>query len=183
MSKYSYKNKKDFFNPAGTVTKGVKIKLEGNWTAISWMMASLPLDIKQSYIKAQITIAKKLKTIIKNHIKNNDLGWQELDSSTIRRKGHDRPWYDTGAIYNNIDIVTKGVNVFVGIKPGIMTYKGDRTLTAIAASMEYGTGKMPARPLFLPSSKEIKRSYVNRVLGQHLTRKILSKYGVRPRYM
>ena len=49
--------------------------------------------------------------------------------------------------------------------------------------MEYGTRKMVARPLFLPSSKELKRSYVNKVFGIHLTRKMLSKYGVRPKYM
>lgn len=182
MASYKYKDKNQFFNPAGTVAKGAKIKMEGDWMAASWMMANMPIDIRTSYIAAQTTIAKKLQTIIKNHIKNDDLGWRRLDPKTEARKGHGRPWYDTGAIYNNIDIITKGVNVFVGIQPGIMSYDGERTLTAIAASMEYGTGRMPARPLFLPSSKEIKRTYVNKVFGIHLTRKLLTKYGVRPSY-
>tara|TARA_R110002020_G_scaffold54690_5_gene152280 strand:- start:6576 stop:7121 length:546 start_codon:yes stop_codon:yes gene_type:complete len=181
MSKYT--DKRSFFNPAGNIAKGVKIKMEGKWTAASWMMASMPMDIRNSYIAAQVTIGKKLKQIIKDHIKNSDLGWEPLADSTRDRKGHGRPWYDTGAIYNNIDIITKGTNVFVGVRPGVMHPKGKRTLTAVAASMEYGTNKMVARPLFLPSSKELKRSYVNKVFGIHLTRKMLSKYGVRPKYM
>lgn len=180
MSRYT--DKKSFFNPAGTVAKGAQVKMEGNWTAMSWMMANMPADITTSYIAAQSTIGKKLVEIVKNHIKNSDLPWRALAQKTIDAKGHGRPWYDTGAIYNNIDIVTKGINVFVGVKSGVMHPKGKRTLTAVAASMEYGTSKMPARPLFLPSSKELKRSYVNKVFGIHLTRKLLTKYGVRPIY-
>ena len=177
----NFKDARKTFN-TGSVTKGAKIKLEGNWESMSWMMKTMPLEIKQSYIKAQTTMAKRLRKIIREHINNNDMGWASLHKKTIERKGHNRPWYDTGSIYNNISIITKGTNVFVGVKEGLMSDDGRRSLAGIAGAMEYGTGKMTARPLFLPSSREIDQRYMQRVFGQHLTFKLRMKYGIKPRY-
>jgi hypothetical protein len=172
---------KAFKNRPSSV-KGAQIKLEGDWGNMARMMNTMPLDIRTSYIKAQTTMAKRLQKIIKEHIMDNDMGWKALNKRTISIKGHGNPWYDTGAIYNNISIITKGMKVFVGIPKGSSSYDGKRSLQSIAGAMEYGTGKMTARPLFLPSSREIDQRYMQRVFGQHLTFKLRRKYGIKPKY-
>ncbi len=162
----------------GGVSTGVKFQLEGRWRAMNTAMGMLGPDIMMAYMSTQLEIAEKLLKIIKGHIYNQDLGWVPLADSTQKRKGHDNAYIDTGLLNNSITILTRGTRVTVGIPRNIQAKDGVY-LADIASMMEYGAGKMPARPLWGPSRDEMDRKTVTKIFATRLGG-ILLRHGITP---
>ena len=167
---------------------GVKFKLDGRWVGATRLISSLSPDIQLAYMTAQRQIAKRLLRIVKGHIRNQDL-WNgvPLSESTIGRKGHDKVYIDTGKYQRSIKIITRGFRIYVGIPKSVTNERG-QSYGDIASMLEYGfmaqgKYKVPPRPLWEPSRKEISRRYVKRVFSLHLSKIMMTKYGVRPRIL
>lgn len=142
---------------------------------------------------AQLRTAERIKKTIRKHIRENgaSLGkdWPALTPKTKKyktkkgyaSKAHLR-WNFTGVIYNNIVINQRGLNTVVTLRPNVKNTKigGDSTLAQIAMRMEYGTSKMPSRPLFRPVQREYKENGVLKTLTvYHIKRVIMMKHGVK----
>ena len=99
-----------------------------------------------------------LKTYI-NHIESQDLNWTPLSQRTIELKGGDSTIYvETGYLKENLQVVRvkipKKVSVFIGASSQKTTPDGIK-FSDLMMWLEYGTDKIPPRPLIRPSWEEV----------------------------
>ena len=99
------------------------------------------------------TIGGMLKIALSDRIQGGDSSWAPLSQSWAEEKGHDRPWYFTGILGGSIDWEVKDGKVYAGlIDAG--SYRDGENIATVAHKLEYGKGKIPARPLFRPVAEE-----------------------------
>lgn len=96
---------------------------------------------------------------LRGHIDSQDLGWTPLSPKTVALKGGDTTIYvETGTLRNGLTVrkikSSNSVTIFVGASPWKRHKKG-MPLSQLMIWLEYGTDKMPARPLIEPTSKEV----------------------------
>lgn len=98
-------------------------------------------------------IGARLEKAFKEGIKTGDSSWAPLSPSWIEQKGHANPWYYTGRLEKAIEYEVNDDGVHVGILKH-ESYPDGETVASVAAQMEYGASKIPARPLFAPVFEE-----------------------------
>jgi len=120
-----------------------------------------------------------VKTLV-GHIENQDLSWTPLSDVTVMLKGGDTTIYvETGFLKSNL-ITRKvktsgGFTFYIGAPKDVVHAPSGVPLDKIMLWLEYGTDKIPARPLFRPTEEEIKP-----ILREHwsaLLKELLSQSG------
>ena len=94
------------------------------------------------------------------HIDSQDLGWTPLADSTVILKGSSKIYVETGTLKNNLKVrkisaPSMGYSIFIGANPWT-TNKDGTKLSDLMIWLEYGTSRMPARPLIRPTWDEVK---------------------------
>ncbi len=93
-------------------------------------------------------IGARYERALVERIHEGDPSWAPLSAAWVEQKGHGNQWYYTGSLESAIKYEIRGDSVYIGIvKP-----EGDIGL--IATQLEFGTSKIPARPLFAPVADE-----------------------------
>jgi hypothetical protein len=178
------------------VTRGfnfnTEIRLTGGWPQTQRMVDDLDQIIRLGVYRGKMSAAKKLKEIVKKHIRTSggSLGWAPLKDSTKEwkaRKGYDssRILYASGTYYRSIKVWSKGSKVYVGVKNNTYNPYSKRTVGQIARMLEYGSiaRSIPARPLWLPSFKEMGRNNkVKKLVLWHIRKEFRMRHGVTPRF-
>ena len=102
-------------------------------------------------------LAKMAKTCLRKGIppKNSGVSWPPHAASTTRRLGEHTLLYWSSQYYHAIGLYTRGRNIFVGVESGVKKTRPDGrnsglTLLQVAKILEFGGGKVPARPLWIP---------------------------------
>ena len=102
-------------------------------------------------------LAKMAKTCLRNGIppKNSGVSWPPHAASTTRRLGEHTLLYWSSQYYHAIGVYKRGRNIFVGVNSGVKKTRPDGrnsglTLLQVAKILEFGGGKVPARPLWIP---------------------------------
>lgn len=131
----------------------------GDWQGVYRFFDSMGIEVKKKALQAQWDICKQLKRVVVGHILAQDLPWEKLAPATRRNKteNKDMIYIDSETYLNNIKVWKHNGQAFVGVKKGT-TYKrksGNVSLERVAIWMEFGTSKMPARPLWGPSIEEL----------------------------
>ena len=171
----------------------VQVKLSGPIHRIENMLFDLSNCTTAGAKLAQMKTAERIKKDIRKHIREDGASigeyWPALTKKTQAyksKKGYaskaTKRWNMTGLLYNNIILQNIGNNVVVTVRPNIKNQKtgGKATLAKIALQMEYGTSKMPPRPLFKPVHREYKKNGVLQALTLwHIRNIIMVKHGVR----
>ena len=130
----------------------------GDWAMAQSMSQSFRSgDFVKSLRKDFEALAKAIAIEIQRHIQRQDLPWPALSSSTIRAKGHDRIFIDTGQYFEAIRYkVTKRsryklrLDVFMhGNHPSGIS------MEQLAFYLEGGTTRIPARRLWKPVFNQI----------------------------
>lgn len=138
---------------------GFTAKKIGDWTGVENFFKSLGVEMKKKINQSQWEICKKLRDTVIHHIQDQDLNWQDLSERTTKRKKKNKDiiLIDTETYINNIKLWRQGGKAFVGVKKGTLYKRKDATvsLERVAIWLEYGTSKMPARPLWNPSIDEL----------------------------
>jgi hypothetical protein len=134
-------------------------KTVGDWSGVIKFFKDSGIEVRKKTMDAQWEICKKLKSILIRHIIANDLNWANLSPITRANKKENKNmiYMDTELYINSIQVWRNGLNAQVGLKKGA-TYRrksGSVSLERVAMWMEYGTQKMPARPLWAPSIEEL----------------------------
>lgn len=132
----------------------------GDWTRAGAVLQGLSVNLCPAF-KAQIQEDGELilKTIL-NHIDRQDLNWTPLSERTIELKGGDSTIYvETGFLRENLEVrkvraPKNGVTLFVGASAWKTTPDGVK-FSDLMIWLEYGTDKMPPRPLIRPSWEEV----------------------------
>jgi len=107
--------------------------------------------------------AEVVRDEAKSAIGTYKYGWQPLDPATVARKGADTPLLQTGAYRESFEArVLNDAEAVVG--------SSDHK----AAWLEYGTPKMPPRPV-LPGALNASRAKVHRILEGSFVRRLLGK--------
>jgi hypothetical protein len=98
-------------------------------------------------------IGAHFERLLVTRIKEGDPGWAPLSEAWEAQKGHGRQWYHTGRLEGAIEYKVDKHVVYIGIIDGGEQGK-------VAHWLEFGTSKIPARPLFRPIYHENEKEIV-----------------------
>ena len=132
----------------------------GDWTRAGVVLQGLSVNLVPAF-KAQIEEDGKLilKRLL-DHIDAQDLPWTPLAERTIELKGGDQTIYvETGYLRDNLQVrriksVANGITLFIGASAWKRTPDGVK-LSDLMIWLEYGTDKIPPRPLIRPTWEEV----------------------------
>ena len=97
--------------------------------------------------------------VIRGHIRNQSLPWTPLSAETVRIKGHDDIYVETGLLSSGLEVKKMGVGgneIFIGFSEG-KAHESGLSFAQLMIFNEYGTVNAPARPLIRPSFEEVKK--------------------------
>jgi hypothetical protein len=129
---------------AGKFLTGVSAKLDPHFRAMVDEAGNLLLEKMSAHIGAQ------------------DLGWAPLAESTVALKNGDETVYvETGFLRDNIKVrrigsANSNYSIFVGADAWTTHAPSGEKFSEIMIWMEYGTDRMPPRPLIAPTWEEMR---------------------------
>lgn len=97
---------------------------------------------------------------MRSHIDNQDLNWTPLAERTVELKGGDDTIYiETGALQSGLVVrrvksTVKGSTLFIGASPW-KRHEGGMKMSELLIWLEYGTDKIPPRPIVQPTIEEV----------------------------
>lgn len=138
----------------------ISVSKFGDWAKAGAVLRGINVKLFPSF-KAQLQEDGELilETIL-NHIDRQDLNWTPLAQRTVELKGGDSTIYvETGYLRDNISVrkiksSSKDFTLFVGASAWKTTPSGLK-FSDLMIWLEYGTDKMPPRPLIRPSWEEV----------------------------
>ena len=120
-------------------------------------------DIHREFAKY---LAEIIRTEFSNAIDDQRFKrwWPPLNMNYLRYKRvHHlsmKTWKATGLLQKSIVAKRRAISYYVGVDPN-KRYRNGAKVIDIAACMEYGTSRMPARPLFRPIFEDIRKNVKN----------------------
>lgn len=140
----------------------------GDWMKFRVTLSSL-LDSNANENKEKDLLEKLGRAIVrslKSHIRSQDLGWVPLSESTVRKKGFDTIYVDSGDFLKSLShevTVTNGVASLEVFPDG--DHSSGIPMQEIADYLEYGTVNMAPRPLWRPVFAELESGrYLKNIL-------------------
>ncbi len=138
----------------------MSLTLTGDWNKAGVYLKNLAVKLKPAF-EAQLWEDGQfvLKTM-QDHIDNQDLDWTPLAERTVELKGGDTTIYvETGELRNGLTVrriksTAKGSTLFIGASPW-KRHKGGMKMSDLMIWLEYGTDKIPPRPLVQPTIEEV----------------------------
>ena len=138
----------------------LSLTLTGDWNRAGLYLKNLSVRLKpafeaQLYEDGQFVLEK-----MRGHIDDQDLNWTPLAERTIELKGGDDTIYvETGALRDGLTVrriksTVKGSTIFVGASPW-KRHEGGMKMSDLMIWLEYGTDKIPPRPLVQPTIEEV----------------------------
>ena len=132
-------------------------------------MKNLAVKLKPSFEAQFFEDGQFVLEKMQDHIDSQDLNWTPLAERTVELKGGDTTIYiETGQLRNGLVVrriksSAKGSTIFVGASPWKRHESGVR-MSDLMIWLEYGTDKMPPRPLVQPTFEEVQD-----ILKEHWT--------------
>lgn len=138
----------------------MSLTLTGEWNRAGVYLRNLAVNLKPAF-EAQLwedghLVLEKMR----DHIESQDLNWTPLSDRTIELKGGDDTIYvETGALKNGLTVrrvksSVKGSTLFIGASPW-KRHEGGMKMSELMIWLEYGTDKIPPRPLVQPTIEEV----------------------------
>lgn len=146
------------------MSQGLELHLEGDWDRAVFSLQNLAKKLNPSFKSDFDSDAEYVLETLKNHIVRQDLGWVPLSEHTIQLKGGSKTiMIETGTLLNSFEVKPVSGNdysLFVGVDSG--SHPSGEDVQDIMMWLEYGTDKMPPRPLIQPTYKEVQKELKNR---------------------
>jgi len=136
--------------------------LKGDWNKLISSLTSLKDGLGVAMHSKLDEDGELVLEVMKGHIRDQDLNWRPLANSTIKKKsGNDTIYVESGWVYDNLEALkvrsnSKRGTLFIGASRN-KTHPSGANFSSLLAWMEYGTEKMPPRPLIRPSYLEAKK--------------------------
>ena len=132
----------------------------GDWAKAGAILQAISVNLLPLYKARLEENGNLILETLKGHIDNQDLPWVPLSERTIELKGGDDTIYvETGFLRDNLQVrriksVKNGVTIFVGASAWKRTPQGLK-FSDLMIWLEYGTDKIPPRPLIRPTFDEL----------------------------
>lgn len=126
------------------------------------LLKKTPEILNQAYLNTANRFGERLARMAKTCLRrgmpppNSGVSWPPHAASTTRRLGAHTLLYWSTQYYHAIGVYKRGKYVFVGVRSNTKKTRPDGsnpsglTLTQVAKILEFGGGKVPARPLWIP---------------------------------
>jgi len=143
----------------------------------------LPKTADQFIYEFEKAEAEVLLTMIKKHIQAQDLNWVPLKEGYARRKRrlelNPGIWIATEDLYHKLQVVEENGKFYIGAPAGVIHKPSGLEINKIIGILEYGTytERIPARPLFEPSKREVKRGIPKRfvIFSKNYIKRIITQ--------
>lgn len=138
----------------------LKLRKYGDWARAGAVLRGLCTNITPAFTAKLREDGELILDTLRGHIDNQDLNWVPLSENTIELKGGDATVYvETGFLRDNLKVrkvrsSSKGVSFFIGADAWTTTPEGEK-FSDLMIWLEYGTDKIPPRPLIRPTWEEI----------------------------
>lgn len=139
---------------------GLSMKKYGDWAKAGIVLQGLSKNLTPSFQAQLREDGELILSELRGHIDKQDLNWVPLSEHTIELKGgSDTVYVETGFLYNNLKVrkvraPKNGVTFFIGADAWTTTPSGEK-FSDLMIWLEYGTDKIPPRPLIRPTWEEI----------------------------
>lgn len=141
------------------------LEMTGDWNRAGLYLRNLAVKLHPAfegklYEDGQLVLEK-----MRGHIDNQDLNWTPLSKRTIALKGGSEVIYiETGKLRDGLTVrriksTVKGSTLFIGASPW-KKHDGIK-MSDLMIWLEYGTDKIPPRPLVQPTVDEVKELLKN----------------------
>lgn len=141
------------------------LEMTGDWNRAGLYLRNLAVKLRPAfegklYEDGQLVLEK-----MRGHIDNQDLNWTPLSKRTIALKGGSEVIYiETGKLRDGLTVrriksTVKGSTLFIGASPW-KKHDGIK-MSDLMIWLEYGTDKIPPRPLVQPTVDEVKELLKN----------------------
>lgn len=140
---------------------GFNLKMTGDWHRAGITLKNLAVKLYPAFSAKIYEDGEMVLERMKGHIYNQDLNWEPLAESTVALKGGDTTiMIDTGTLVDGLTVrriksTTKGSTIFVGASPWKTHAPSGMKMSDIMIWLEYGTDKIPPRPLVEPTMEEV----------------------------
>lgn len=140
----------------------MRLEIQGDWNKAGLILKNLENNFSP-VMRAHLTEEGNfVLDMIKWHVAAQDLRWTPLAERTIELKGGDDTIYmETGELINGLVVrkIKSKQNVdtiYVGASPWKRHKGSGAKMSDLLLWLEYGTDKIPPRPLMEPVFKEVK---------------------------
>lgn len=137
------------------------VRKYGDWEKAGAVLQTLNANLVPAFSLKVDEQGKIVLNKLLEHIEKQDLNWVPLSPKTIALKGGSETIYvDTGYLRENLNVrriksPKNAYTIFIGASPWKRTPKGEK-FSNIMLWLEYGTDKIPPRPLIRPTWAEVK---------------------------
>lgn len=136
------------------------LMMTGDWHRAGVYMKNLAVKLKPTFEAKVYEDGQFVLEKIQGHIEAQDLNWTPLANRTIALKGGDDTIYvETGQLSNGLVVrriksSMKGSTLFIGASPW-KRHEGGMKMSDLMMWLEYGTDKIPPRPIMQPTFEEV----------------------------
>lgn len=138
----------------------LSLQLRGDWNRAGVYLRSLAVKLKPAFEAQLWEDGQLVLEKMRGHIDDQDLNWTPLAQRTVELKGGDTTIYvETGQLRNGLTVrriksSAKGSTIFIGASPW-KRHEGGMKMSDLMIWLEYGTDKIPPRPLVQPTIEEV----------------------------
>lgn len=138
----------------------MKLEMTGDWNRAGLYMRNLAVKLKPAFEAQLWEDGQMVLEKMRGHIDSQDLSWTPLAERTVELKGGDDTIYvETGALKNGLTVrriksSSRGSTIFIGASPW-KRHEGGMKMSDLMIWLEYGTDKIPPRPLVRPTIEEV----------------------------
>lgn len=139
----------------------LSLEMTGDWNRAGLHLRNLAVKLCPAFQAQFEEDGNFVLDTMRGHIDSQDLSWTPLADHTIELKGGDNTIYvETGTLRNGLSVrriksTVKGSTIFVGASPWKRHAPSGAKLSDLLIWLEYGTDKIPPRPLVEPTIKEV----------------------------
>ena len=138
----------------------MSLTLSGDWNRAGLYLKTLAVKLKPAFEAQLMEDGEFVLQKIRDHIDNQDLDWTPLAKRTVELKGGDTTIYvetgqlKDGLVVRRVKSSNKGSTIFIGASPW-KRHEGGMKMSDLMVWLEYGTDKIPPRPLIQPTIEEV----------------------------
>ena len=138
------------------------LKMTGDWNRAGVYLQNLAVKLKPAFEGQLYEDGELVLQTMRGHIESQDLSWTPLAERTVELKGGDTTIYvETGALKDGLTVrriksSVKGSTIFIGASPW-KRHDGGMKMSDLMIWLEYGTDKIPPRPLVQPTIEEVEK--------------------------